>query len=113
MKRIDIDKAIADMMSAAGPDGSWLAWHNGPGSRPVVLEFPAGELFAKCLEGLLWGWKMLGAIDTGLPVDDTDKFSAQGLEGKCRVRCCLVTALLAARELPPFRRAIYEEAKNG
>jgi len=101
-----IDLITSEMM-AASSTSAWTAWRDDPGSQSVILEFPAGEMWTPGIRGFLMAWNLLGTIETGLPILDTDKFSAQGLEGKCRVRCSLVTALLAARELPKFRRAIY------
>ena len=106
-KKIDVDTAIAEMLKAAGPGGDWAAWHGGPGARLATLEFAAGELTNKAISGYVWAWNMLGKLKTGLAVDCRDRLSAHGLEGKCRVTDCLVTCLLAAREMPRFRRAIY------
>lgn len=74
---------------------------------PARLEFPLGELFNPGLAGYLWAWRMTGRLRI-LPIGRADRFNAQGLEGKCRVEPVnLTTALLAARELPPFRRAVW------
>ena len=77
-----------------------------PYHRPARLEFPLGELMNERIAGFLWAWHMQGKLKTAR-IGRDDRFEANGLEGKCVVRSVLSTALLAARELPPHRRAVY------
>jgi hypothetical protein len=77
-----------------------------PYHRPARLEFPLGELTNPRLTGFLWAWCLQGRLQT-TSIAAPDRFNAHGLEGKCVVSTQLSTALLAARELPPYRRAVY------
>jgi hypothetical protein len=79
-----------------------------PYHRPARLEFPLGELTNPRIAGFLWAWHMQGRLKTAR-LAASDRFNANGLEGKCVVPTLLSTALLAARELPPHRRAVYVE----
>ena len=77
-----------------------------PYHRPARLEFPLGELTNPRIAGFLWAWHIQGRLQT-TSIAASDHFNAHGLEGKCVVPTQLSTALLAARELPPHRRAVY------
>ncbi len=79
-----------------------------PYHRPARLEFPLGELTNPRIAGFLWAWHLQGQLET-MSIAETDRFNANGLEGKGGVKVLLSTALLAARELPPHRRAVYIE----
>ena len=76
--------------------------------QPARLEFPLGELTNPRITGFLWAWQMQGQLTTAR-ITASDRFNANGLEGKCVVSTLLSTALLAARELPPYRRAVWVE----
>jgi hypothetical protein len=60
------------------------------------------------IAGFVWAWAMLGSITTAA-IQPEDRFIAQGLEGKVRVRTTLSTALLVYRALPPYRRQVVVE----
>jgi len=75
--------------------------------QPARLEFPLGELTNPRITGFLWAWQQ-GQLTTAR-ITASDRFNANGLEGKCVVKTLLSTALLAARELPPYRRAVCIE----
>lgn len=105
MKRLNTEKAIQEMeMAASGPD--WQKWYDANAGKKARIEFPNGEVTNPKLTGFLWAWYMQGAMQTA-GITERDKFSAQGLEGKTVVETSLCTALLAARELPKFRVAVY------
>ncbi|GIK40430.1 MAG: hypothetical protein BroJett011_42630 [Chloroflexota bacterium] len=70
------------------------------------LEFPLGELTNSGLAEFLRIWHRQGAL-TLASIGKQDRFDAQGLEGKCVVQTTLSAALRAARELKPYRRAVY------
>jgi hypothetical protein len=82
-----------------------------PYHRPARLEFPLGELTNPRITGFLWAWHMQGKLKTAR-IAASDRFNANGLEGKCVVPTLLSTALLAARELPSYRRAVYVERSS-
>jgi hypothetical protein len=94
---------IAELEGAAIPD-KWDNWHKAH-SQEAMIEFPLGELFNGAIAGFLFAWKLQNRISTA-KIEEADRFNAQGLEGKCRVVTTLVTALLAYRELPRFRRQL-------
>ena len=77
----------------------WDKWATDKGDSPVLLEFPLGELMNPGIAGFLWAWKLQGKIQTHA-IEPGDRFNAQGLEGKVRIRTTLTTALLVYRELP-------------
>lgn len=80
--------------------------------QPARLEFPLGELTNPRLGGFVWTWHTSGKLHIAR-IRRSDCFNAQGLEGKCEAMpLALSTALLTARELPPYRRAIYVAHKN-
>lgn len=71
---------------------------------PVTLEFPTGEL---CRDAL----RTLALIGSGrdyelAELDGSERFNAQGLEGKVRVRKSLLAALLNLDLLPEYRARI-------
>ena len=74
---------------------------NGLSGRAWV-EFPLGELTNRNIAGFVGVWASKGLIKD-YPIDKTDRFNAQGLEGKIRIATTLATALLVYRELPPNR----------
>jgi len=95
---------IAEMEAAALPD-KWDDWHKAHASQEAMIEFPLGELFNPDIAGFLFAWKLQNRIVT-VGIEKSDKFNAQGLEGKCQVVTGLIAALLAYRELPRFRRQL-------
>lgn len=72
------------------------------------LEFPSGEVNNPNISGFLWVWRMKNALVLGLPITGKERFNAQGLEGKCAVDTDITGALMAWRELPEHRVAVYE-----
>ena len=105
-----IEKLDAEMQDhcICGKPELWEKWTNTKGSELVTLEFPLGELTNPRISGFLWAWKMQGKLKTRA-IEPGDKFSAQGLEGKARIRhITLTSALLAYRELPAHRRHIWK-----
>lgn len=81
-----------------------------PYHQPARLEFPLGEITNPGIAGFILAWMIQAAIHT-TSITAKDQFDAQGLEGKCVIDTLLSSALLAARELPPYRRAIYIQLK--
>lgn len=73
-------------------------WHQ----QTVALEFPIGELTKPMMRLVLVG----RAEPEVLPIDGSERFDAQGLEGKVRVRKPLVNALLNMNLLPEWRGRI-------
>lgn len=69
----------------------------------VRLSFPLGELLN--LGGYVWAWAWRNKIKTG-PIEKSDRFSAQGLEGKASVEVTLATAIMAVRDIPAHRYQI-------
>lgn len=78
--------------------------------QPARLEFPLGEITNPDIAGFILAWALQAAIRT-TSIAAKDQFDAQGLEGKCVINTLLSSALLAARELLPYRRAIYIQLK--
>lgn len=113
MKRMSDKRAheLITQMRDAADQGSeaYLAWRDGLPYAPVALEFPTGEIaekyFADTCGGFLWAWKLTNRFEY-LQIDDADRFKAQGLEGKIRVRTGLTTALMVYDELREYRRQI-------
>jgi len=69
--------------------------------QQVYLEFPLGELAKDGLSCLaLCGTRQPEVA----PITDRDKFNAQGLEGKARVRMDLFGALMKLRDILPLHR---------
>lgn len=70
----------------------------------VTLEFPLGELAKGFLNNIaLCGSK---SVET-MSINKSDKFNAQGLEGKCCVKRDFFGALMAMRDiLPEYRGRI-------
>lgn len=95
---------IAEMEGAAIPD-KWDSWHSEHISKEAMIEFPGGEIFNEGIRGYLIAWKLQNRI-ISTDIEKSDRFSAHGIEGKCQVVTTLVTALLAYRELPRFRRQL-------
>lgn len=108
MKRLthaELEHEIQEMRSLHDP-ASWDAWHAAKGFRAARLEFPLGELTNENISGFVWAWHAQDRIRIK-DIQPTDSFNAQGLEGKVAVETTYAAALLAARELPPYRRAVY------
>lgn len=78
--------------------------------QPAWLEFPLGEITNPGIAGFVLAWGLQRAI-RATSISSRDQFDAQGLEGKCVVETLLSSALLAARALPPYRRAVYTHIK--
>lgn len=70
----------------------------------VTLEFPTGELAT----GLLNRWALVGPRNPeAIPIVGTERFNANGLEGKCAVQMDFFGALIKMRDLlPPWRGRI-------
>lgn len=108
MKRLS-DKQCNDILSTltkASQNGQWDSFFN-QHNIPALLEFPIGEMMNKKIEGFIFAWKLQNSITTK-PIEKTDRFNAQGLEGKIRVMTSLITALLVYRELPKYRCQIFK-----
>lgn len=69
--------------------------------QPVTLEFPLGELAVDWLRTLSLTGGRLFATE---PLDGSEGFDAQGLEGKVQVERDLFGALLCLRDVLPRRR---------
>lgn len=74
-------------------------------NEPAQLEFPLGEITNPKISRFVLIWQSQGVIQIGR-IGPRDRFDAQGLEGKCIIPTTLLLALLAARELPSYRRAV-------
>lgn len=97
---------IAEMEKAAeGGSKTWDPWCKAHIGREAMIEFPLGELFCEGIAGFLSIWKIQNRIATA-KIEKSDRFKAQGLESKCQVITTLVSALLAYRELPKYRRQL-------
>ena len=106
--KANIESLIAAMEKAAiGGSSTFGPWYDAQGGKTVAIEFPSGELFNEGIRGYIIAWRMIGKLQN-LPIDSTDRFNAQGLEGKIRVHTSLCTALTAYRELPSNRCQIRE-----
>jgi len=90
----------------------WEQWQERNLKLNTVLEFPAGEIMNERIRGFVWAWAMKKEI-TIAGVTGKDRFAAHGLEGKIQVNTNLITALLAYRDLPRYRRGILIEKKGG
>ena len=101
----DVIKLIKELETAASSPKTWDVWLKRNGSQDAKLEFPLGELFNPAIEGFCLAWRLTGKITTASFLD-TDRFDAQGLEGKAVVTTDIVAALLAYRELPQYRRQL-------
>ncbi len=102
MKRVKIEKHIKDM------DKDFNTWYTQHGTKDAILEFPSGELMNSEIAGYIWAWKMTGKLEYPLPIDENDRFNAQGLEGKVRVKTNLTTAIIVHKTLPSYRCQILE-----
>ena len=74
--------------------------------REVRLEFPMGEIAKTENVALALLVRRLGAEPVS--IEASDKFNAQGLEGKLSLRVSYETALLFAQRLEPYRFQIRE-----
>ena len=75
-------------------------------SLPARFEAPLGELVSS-LAGFAWAWKLQGFVPKIAPITKTDRFNAQGLEGKIVIETDLSTAIVYASQCPSHRYAIY------
>jgi len=80
-------------------------WQQTWGTRDAILEMPLGELTNEGIAGFVWAWNAKHMIKTA-DISENDRFNAQGLEGKVIIETSFTTALIAARELPAYRRAV-------
>ncbi len=110
---------LLDRMRAAarpGPSGlyhprgglRWERWQQEYGQRAAIVEFPLGELMNPRIVGFAWAWALSGRVTTA-PIRRGDRFNAQGLEGKARVRTDLTVALIVYGELPRCRCQVLVE----
>jgi len=74
--------------------------------KGAVFEAPLGEWIGN-LAGFAWAWKMRGDDVPILPLTKTDRFNAQGLEGKVRIETNLATAIVMAVQCDENRRVVY------
>lgn len=106
-------KMHAEMVTAAegGPE-TWYPWYDN-NQQTAWLEFPNGEWansdFTDEIQGYIYAWRMTGVVDQSLPIVKSDRFTAQGLEGKTRVKTALTVALQCWHALPKHRRQVYIE----
>ena len=110
MKRMS-DKAISKLLiemgnASMGGAKTWDRWHAKHCWQECILEFPSGELTNEGIAGFVQVWRMQGKVGI-VPIEKGDRFSANGLEGKVSVKVSLIVGLMAYRELPEFRRALY------
>lgn len=107
MKRLS-DEAIQKLQTemAEASQNAWDRWYSEHCWQECILEFPMGELMNEGIAGYLWTWAMQGRMTIG-PIEKGDRFGTQGLEGKVSVEVSLITGLLAYRELPEHRRALF------
>lgn len=97
---------IAGMVeAAAAASGTWDTWHARHCQVDAVLEMPIGDLLNPAIQGYVWTWNMKKAITTAR-IEKGDRLAANGLGGKVVVRTTLITALLAAKELPDYHYRI-------
>jgi hypothetical protein len=113
MKRLSvktIERLDSEMAGACqcGNLPLWSAWADSYGDRDAVIEMPTGELMNERIRGFAWAWASKGRIQDA-PIEKSDRFNANGLEGKVIVRTTLTVALLVYRELPPHRIQIRAE----
>lgn len=113
MKRLStktIERLDAEMAGACvcGNLPLWSAWCDSMGDRDAVIEMPTGELMNERIAGFAWAWASKGRIEDA-PIEKGDRFNAQGLEGKVRIRTTLTVALLTYREVSPHRIQILAE----
>jgi len=102
---------IAEMIQAAdihrgNSNYIWDKWYTDKGCQSARIEFPIGELTTSTIAGFVWAWNMKGIVQLS-KITSSDRFDAQGLEGKAMIDTDYATALLAAHELPEYRRAVY------
>jgi len=110
MKRLsnkEIDRLIEEMEKAAsnGDTPEWQKWHKEHSNIGVVLEFPGGEITNPNIAGFMWAWARKNKVYP-CAIEKSDRFSANGLEGKVQIATDLGIALIAYRELPEHRRQI-------
>ena len=84
--------------------------HNAWYRKEVILEFPAGEL----ARGLLISIALVGRRNYEVcNLTGSERFNAQGLEGKVRIKKELIGALFNMRDvLPPNRGRIITRYKT-
>ena len=76
-------------------------------NQPVILEVPLGELVGN-LAGFAMVWKMQGRLSDVMPITGKERFNAQGLEGKVRVKMALYDALLVSTQTTKNRLNIIK-----
>ncbi len=112
LTRREAGELLYRMRAAArpGPSGlyHWERWQQEYGQRAAIVEFPLGELMNPRIAGFVWAWALSGRITTA-PIPRGDRFNAQGLEGKARVRTDLTVALMIYGELPRCRCQVAVE----
>jgi len=107
MKEPTIQSLLTEMGHASmGGAKTWDQWHAKHCWQECILEFPSGELQNEGIAGFVQAWRMQGKVGIVL-IEKGDRFSANGLEGKVSVKVSLIVGLMAYRELPEFRRALY------
>jgi hypothetical protein len=117
LTRSQLAKAIAAMETASaaqrnGDTAAWQRWYDREGQRPATVEFPLGELLNEAIRGYVAVWYAQGRIAYA-GIGSGDGFAAQGLEGKAVVTGVgMATALLVARDLPPYRCNVYAEGRG-
>lgn len=95
-----------DLSSGQPPAGDVGAKDN----EPAQLEFLLGEITNPKISRFILIWHSQGVIQIGR-IGPRDRLAAQGLGGKCIIPTLLL-ALLTARELPPYRRAVNVSPNN-
>ena len=110
LSQAEIDKQLTDLCNAAESGGeTWDTLYKEYAGVKFRLEFPLGELAGNNpdLHGLWFAAKSLGQIREALPIDGSEGFTAQGLEGKCSVEGFGTQLLTVYDTLPVNRRALY------
>jgi len=108
LTRKELADKIAEMQDASeGGAVTWNHWYDKYAYTKAILEFPAGELMNSGLAGFVQAWKALDIIQVG--ASKKQGIEAQGLEPMVKVELSLVSALLAAHELPQYRRLVRVE----
>jgi hypothetical protein len=106
----EIAKSLAGLRHAADIGGqAWDTFYKDYQGAKFRLEFPLGELATSNpdLQGCWYAAKSLGLVSEVLPIDGSEGFSAQGLEGKCAIEGYGTQLLTIYDTLAPGRRALY------
>jgi hypothetical protein len=77
-------------------------------AKPVLFECPLGEAIGS-LAGFAWVWRMKGLLQAK-PIVESDRFNAQGLEGKVSIPCSLYDALFYSMQASSEFRAQIRES---